>query len=88
MALGRPRDAEPLLREGYALRTAGFPIGNGHIAARGTALGECLNALGRPAEAEPLLREAVAILEQQFGAEDDRLRRARTALVASLRAQG
>lgn len=55
LLLDRPAEAEPLLREGLAIREK-HPPDDSRIAGTRVLLGSALAALGRCAEAEPLLR--------------------------------
>jgi tetratricopeptide (TPR) repeat protein len=55
IALGRPGEAEPMLREVLASLRKSVPAGSSDVGIAEIALGACLAALGRPAEAEPML---------------------------------
>jgi len=80
--LGRPREAEPLLRESLELRRQSLPPGHWLISSSESMLGACLTAEGRYAEAEALLLRAHAGLESSRGHDHERTIEARRRLVA------
>jgi serine/threonine protein kinase/tetratricopeptide (TPR) repeat protein len=71
--LGKPRDAEPLLREAIAIEESLGLAADPRHAANLVNLGDILWSLGRANEAEPLLRRALAIRERAMGPDDARL---------------
>jgi eukaryotic-like serine/threonine-protein kinase len=79
---GRPREAEPLLREGLAVRLQKGPRQSNYGAIALGALGECLLAQKRYAEAEPLLLESSAIYQRIHVAESPLLKPARERLAS------
>lgn len=86
--LGRPREAEPLLRESLELRRAALPPGHWMIASSESVLGACLTAEGRYPEAEALLLRAHAGLETTRGRDHPRTAEARKRLVDLYQAWG
>jgi tetratricopeptide (TPR) repeat protein len=62
-------DAEPLLREAFAIGEKTLGREHADVAARLVSLANLLRATGRYAESEPLLREAIAIEEKIIGRE-------------------
>ncbi|MBK7644052.1 MAG: serine/threonine protein kinase [Planctomycetes bacterium] len=78
---GVPLQAEPLLREAFAIRQAKLP-GNWLTSNTQSVLGGCLCALGQFEEAEPLLTESLGALEGALGEQDYRVREARARLEA------
>jgi len=65
--IGRPREAEPVLREAVGIHQAIYQPAPWRIAAAKAELGACLLALGQAAEARPLLDEGVRTLMEQRG---------------------
>jgi serine/threonine-protein kinase len=86
--LGRPREAEPLLRESLGLRRQALPPGHWLVASSESVLGSCLTAEGRYREAEALLLRAQAALESSGGQGYDAKVEARRRLVALYEAWG
>jgi len=59
---GRPKEAEPLLREAYDTRRRTLGDGNILTAEAAAELGRCLVAGGRAAEGRPLLSSTAPVL--------------------------
>jgi hypothetical protein len=64
---GKARAAEPLLREGLAVRNERLVTNHPDIAEAATVLGACLTALGRYDEAETTLAQGYRVLEARPG---------------------
>ncbi|KAG2426424.1 hypothetical protein HYH02_014783 [Chlamydomonas schloesseri] len=88
VALGRAKEAEPVLRD--ALETRQRQLGKDHkdTAATLSALAACLAGSGRPGEAEALFRGDVDAARRQYGADHPNTAAAMSALAGSLQAQG
>jgi len=86
--LGRPREAEPLVRESLELRRKSLPPGHWLIASSESVLGACLTAEGRYREAEALLLRAHAALESSRDRDHERTVEARQRLAALYEAWG
>ena len=67
--LGRPEDAESLLEDSLALRTAIYGERHPDVAESLAALGELRRVQGRITEAEELLRRAIATFQVEAGEE-------------------
>jgi tetratricopeptide (TPR) repeat protein len=73
--LGDPAGAEPLLREGLALRERDFSEDNWGLHFARSHLAWCLTRLGRFEEAEPMLLMAYSKMSEQLGTLDPQTRR-------------
>jgi hypothetical protein len=80
--LGRPREAEPFLRESLELRRRALPPGHWLIASAESTLGACLTAERRFREAEPLLLHGFEGLKGARGEGHELTAAARGRLVA------
>ena len=85
LALDRPAEAEPRLREALTRRRAGLPADHSDVAQSERLLGLCLTELQRYDEAEPLLNHAAALLRTKHGADDARAKKAQRAVDALIR---
>ncbi len=79
---GRPREAEPLLREGLAVRLQKTPRQSNYVAIALGGLGECLLKQKRFAEGEPLLVESYQTLKNLHVPQSPVLKEARERLVS------
>jgi tetratricopeptide (TPR) repeat protein len=78
--MGRPHEAEPLLRETLRFRERTSPRASNSLALALGSLGECLTSQERYAEAEPLLMESYRTLKTLSVAQSPLLNEARTRL--------
>jgi eukaryotic-like serine/threonine-protein kinase len=79
---GRYEDAEPLLREGFAIRLAALAPEAPLLASARLYLAESLLGIGRPAEADTLLAAALPVLRARWGEEAEVTQRALRAVQA------
>ncbi len=77
LARNRPREAEPLFREGLKIIVANQPQGGPPVASKQAGLGVALTRLKRFEDAEALLLESHATLVKSLGAEHGEVRKAR-----------
>jgi eukaryotic-like serine/threonine-protein kinase len=85
---GRAREAEPLLREGLAIREQKSPRQSNYVAIALGSLGECLTTQKRYAEAEPLLLESYQTLNSLHVPQSPVLKEGRERLVSLYAAWG
>jgi serine/threonine-protein kinase len=81
-----PADAEPVLREALAIRTAAFGPDHPYRARAESLLGACLAQQQRLAEALPLLRHGADTLRAQLGDEHPAARQAASRLQRAVQA--
>ncbi|MGD9683550.1 MAG: tetratricopeptide repeat protein [Candidatus Obscuribacterales bacterium] len=68
--LGRPAEAEPLLRRVLAIQERLLPADSLETARTLSNLSECLRQQGKLEEAEKLIRRSLPIVEKQLGSDD------------------